>query len=535
MTSTTSPRRDVTESPLQVLPAIFRLLAVGALLSTVFVLTGSAQERSMSEQEKMEAQMEAEMQAEMEMEEAMEREMSESYGGSGGRSRLSTAGSIQETLLESFQKSFVSNISSLNLDALLVDSSQIPEVSKGPVLMGDAEKAYQAGNFPLAMQLYFGFLATEYEQATGPLQSVKFSKLLVRPVWQTRWAVSYTVRGDTDVTDPSPIQLGAGSSRSGGQRSGQPPRGRFGQGGNPDDVDEEMEMEMEMQMEMEMEMEAEMERSRQQDRGGSGRPSSTSAFAQTQSREMLSPGAKEELDQFLGLVADVVSAEFSKRHAQGDFGVALISVGAEKPAEDAAENRSIARSSTRAPAVKFEIPSDSENSVDDLIAEAPDAAPMWVPGLMFYGEGDSKEITKLCAFDQVDLLLHFDITLKQRNDQVKNICRCRLIHVAANKSLAVSKGIDNTEAANQAASGRGTNEGYVKDSLANLFIIIDRDAKAIPLPKMSAAAAKTPRRFTACQFKRHEPADVGRSSSLPIAWTRRSRGCRVRLSNCRRR
>ena len=116
---------------------------------------------------------------------------------------------------------------------------------------------------------------------------------------------------------------------------------------------------------------------------------------------------------------------------------------------------------------------------------------MWQPGLVYLGSGTSDESIAAAKAANVDLVLHFDVILKPgRNDTVQNISRCRLLHVAAGKSIVTSKGMDSWEAAQFAAAGRMDERAYVQEQLANLFAIIDRDVKVIDFPKLSPDVAR---------------------------------------------
>ena len=129
------------------------------------------------------------------------------------------------------------------------------------------------------------------------------------------------------------------------------------------------------------------------------------------------------------------------------------------------------------------------------VAEALDLVeqpmPMWLPGIVYLGQGTSNEILPNAKQANLDLLLHFDVVLKEgRNDYMQNLSRCRLINVSTGKSMGISKGMDSAEAARLAATGRSGERRYVEDQLANLIMIIDRSAKTTDLPRLSPAVAK---------------------------------------------
>ncbi len=127
----------------------------------------------------------------------------------------------------------------------------------------------------------------------------------------------------------------------------------------------------------------------------------------------------------------------------------------------------------------------------DALDESAEPRPLWKPGILFYGEGDSKDITKMAKADGIDILLHFDVYLKPvRNEYVQNVSRCRLIRVTDGKSLIVSKGIDSVEAMAMARTGRGSERDYVMGQLESLLAIVDRYIVTTDLPKLSPEMAK---------------------------------------------
>ncbi|MEO1524444.1 MAG: hypothetical protein AAFX06_03370 [Planctomycetota bacterium] len=96
-------------------------------------------------------------------------------------------------------------------------------IASGPVLENEARAAYASGDYKLAMNLLYGHMVAEYDDAQDVIRMAKFSRIMKRPAWQMRFGLSYTVRGDA--TDPQPIQDG-GSSGGGGFGAG-----GFGGGG----------------------------------------------------------------------------------------------------------------------------------------------------------------------------------------------------------------------------------------------------------------------------------------------------------------
>lgn len=115
-------------------------------------------------------------------------------------------------------------------------------IASGPVLENEARAAYGNGDHQLAMNLLYGHIVAEYDDAQNVIRMAKFSRLMKRPAWQLRWGLSYTVRGDS--ADPQPITEGSGSSGGGFGASGFGASGfggEFGGGGGFEGMEEQME------------------------------------------------------------------------------------------------------------------------------------------------------------------------------------------------------------------------------------------------------------------------------------------------------
>ncbi len=419
----------------------------------------------------------------------------DSYGGgSSQRGRTAASGpgsSPRQAAAGMLQGQFASLMG--DLAPLMSNSAQFAGVSTGPVLGGDAENAYRGGNYELALQLYYAHMVTEFDEARVNLQTVKYSSLLRRPVWQIRWGVSYAVHGDVSA-DPSPIfagktpqgspRNGRGNSRGGGQnqgddlneydeeagRGGQGGRGGGGRGGQQGREEEMEEYEDEMSMEF---------------GGGGGESDVSMSLALAPKRSMLDPTANATLEKYLGLVSQTVAQEFSTRYQQGDFGNAMCTLAA--PVADLEDEAGgpPARGESRQPQGR------PRGAIDDLLDSSPEGATLWIPGVSFLGEGDSKSTIQSAKGVGIELLLHFDVALKvDRNEKVKNTARCRLFNVATGKSLASSKGMDSLEIEQLAQVGRSNETTYVKDGLASIFLVMDRQVKAIDMPKLSPEVAK---------------------------------------------
>ena len=212
-------------------------------------------------------------------------------------------------------------------------------------------------------------------------------------------------------------------------------------------------------------------------------------------RQMLSASAKAELAKYLGLVESVVAEEFNKRFAQGDFGPLFTSVSAPVQVEPPTNNGFNNMASAPSP-----VPSSMSLALNDALLDAGEPLqPMWSPGIAYLGQVDSSDSAIAVAEDlQLDLILHFDISLKQiREGLVQNVSRCRLLQVAPPTDsqgrkrhlLITSKGMDNLESQQMAAADRMSEREYINDQLNSLWNLIDRDIKVIDLPKLSSEVA----------------------------------------------
>ena len=200
--------------------------------------------------------------------------------------------------------------------------------------------------------------------------------------------------------------------------------------------------------------------------GGGGQSASANPLAQLSGRSMLSPEAAQEVEEVLGLVVTILGEEYDSRFDQGDFGRGLA-----------------------------DVTSDSVSGVStefvDTLQSSPESLPMWRRGCLYLGSGDLSKNIKVAQADKLDLILHFDVLLKEtRGDTVQNISRCRLIHVPTGKSLGVSRPMDSLELT-QKSRAKGMNaRDYVTEQLSNLVAIIDRQAKMMDMPQLTPEIAR---------------------------------------------
>ncbi|GAA5506199.1 hypothetical protein [Novipirellula caenicola] len=379
---------------------------------------------------------------------------------------------------ESRQSASTSIFSSMNLAPLMAASIPAME-DKRPPLRKQSDEAFLDGRMATALELFFGNLVIEPEKASEQLNSVKYSAMLKRPVWQVRWGVSLAVRGD-DTGDRGTITEGSGgNSRNSGFRGDEFDTGEFGM-----------------------------------NEGGPMGGGNTAAANLDQT-------AEAELEDALGLVAEVIAEQFSLRFSRGDFGLALSSIAPpaavidpprddssdamEQEMDDSMEQERMERERMEQERMEMEMersmasgsefggPRAAEMDVVPPLDETPtidpglEPFPMWKPGIVYLGSVSSAEATTKGKARDIDFILHFDVILKEgREGAIQNISRCRMIRVADGKTIGLSKPSDSFEVQRPGTVARD----YVNEQVANLFAIIDRQMVLSAMPKLSPEIAK---------------------------------------------
>lgn len=359
-----------------------------------------------------------------------------------------------------------------------------------PTLKDAAQWAFQAGDQKTARQLMFAHMAAEYEDAESLIRSVRYSPLLKRPVWDVRFCAGLIVRnGAGDDVDPSPIPATGGSPRrvATPRATGSPPAAGSGRTADSS-MAERMAAALNRnrptpprqpkRVEPKQPPPGEVSSSGEEDSDlKSTTPDAANRSAGDESgppadglgqREMLNAQADEELREYLGLVAEIIGAEFVSRHQRGDFGSLL----AEMESQD---DTAATDGTADAP------PPSSVVPLDD------DALPMWKPGIVYLGQGSKQEILEQAQAAGLDMLIVFEVVLRtHRGTQTQNISRCRLIDVKSGDSIGLSRPIDNQHVAPDGE----TDEDYVRGQLQNLLEILDRDIKVIALPQLTPEIAR---------------------------------------------
>ena len=383
---------------------------------------------------------------------------------------------------ESRRSASTSIFSSMNLAPLM--AATIPAMEdKRPPLKKQCDEAFLDGRMATALELFFGNLVIEPTKASEQLQSVKYSAMLKRPVWQIRWGVSLAVRGD-DVGDKGAITEGSGGNqRNSGFREDDFSSDEFGMNGGP--------------------------------MGRGGNPTGEANLDQT---------ADAELQEALGLVADVTAEQFLLRFSRGDFGMALSAIAPPPPAVEIAnsipgdssesgmdaameqermEQERMEQERMEQEQMDMETSMSSSSGFGNNNAAAMESLqpldttpqinaslepfPMWKPGIVYLGSVSSAESTKKAKARDIDFILHFDVVLKEgREGVIQNISRCRLIRVADGKTIGLSKPSDSLEVQRPGTVARD----YVSEQTSNLFAIIDRQMVLSDMPKLTPDIAK---------------------------------------------
>ena len=395
------------------------------------------------------------------------------YPGSGRRPpagpQLATTGPTPWSLLSALQPDW-SPLANRIRGVFTAPPPQGPPPAVGPRLYLESQVAYRYGNLPLAMDLYFGHIARGGDSAEYQRDEVQFSPLFRRPLWRTNLGVSFAVRGDeVSPGERNPI-TDAGINGRGNRGGGFDEFGDFG--GPPEGMDQSMEEEMSMEMEMmemeEMEMGMGMGGPDEMGERSGGRPGGRRQPTQPAAPpepKLLKEDTVATLEQTLGLAMEIVRDGLSQRIRSGKFGRGLSDV----PESD--------------PSSLYRIGSLEVTGNEDL--------PMVMPGVVFVGEGQSRDTAIKANKANLDLLFHYDISLTSYpNGDVKNISRLRVVNCKTGKNLILSGAMDNSELLRLQNTGRGDPTSYINEQLETVWNIIDNRATAAPLPNLSPEVAR---------------------------------------------
>jgi len=171
--------------------------------------------------------------------------------------------------------------------------------------------------------------------------------------------------------------------------------------------------------------------------------------------------AQAALDANLGLVAEFLQIEFAKRQSAGAFGTIF--------------------NGMETSGIKLAQTSGGSSSVVSM------GLPMWIPGVDFVGEGNQTEMLKLAKANGVELLMHFDIIVKENRIATASTyaTRCKLLLVDTGETVGTSKLIDK----NEVTGKKKTVRELVAEQLTNLFEIIDKKVTLEPMPTLKPEQA----------------------------------------------
>jgi hypothetical protein len=329
----------------------------------------------------------------------------------------------------------------------------------GPTLRNEATVAFRYGNLKLARELYYGFLARGGKAATEDLQELKFSGHFRRPVWQLRWGVSMGVHGDTAVAGFSPIRVGGGTDAPNGQQVD-----GFGDSAMSDPGVSDPRMSPDSRSDSSDIREEGMEDG-SSDLDSFGQPiDRNAAVAAAPEAQITDESIQMRFEEVMGSVATTLAEGMKTRFERGQFGPAFANVDPE--------------STEQGDTVGGEFVSPSEPR-------------MWIPNVVYLGEESSDETVKIAAKAGLDLLLRFDVAIKEmRNSMPQNLTRVRVVDVRDGKPLVMSGAMDNREVAKAVAANRGSAEKHIADALEKFWPIMDSKLSVIPFPKLTPEVAR---------------------------------------------
>lgn len=359
-----------------------------------------------------------------------------------------------------------------------------PAESFQPTLYEQAALAAHQGDQRLALALFHAHLLAERDSAAAALGSVRFSPMLRRPVWALRLGVSINTRIPPDlVDDPQPVRdgdkkptpgnradygmsLDSSSEPSsieppGSQPAPARPAGRAAPGtpsppGSPAELGGSLE-----QMSAPSALPA---------NGGLALPGAPVPGLPVPGQPGMGPAADAgglaakvaTLDRDLGLLAEVMQAELSRRIRDGKFGPAL------------------AELTSRGAALADKLPPNTSGH---------EALPLLAPGIEFVGNGIAAQVIETARASQIDLLVHFEVIVKPlpRSEETQYQARCRVVNVATGDTLGASKLIDRREVT--LAARRSNIRAVVDELLQPALQALDSKGAVAAMPTLKPQQA----------------------------------------------
>ncbi len=351
-----------------------------------------------------------------------------------------------------------------------------------PTIYEQAALAAHHGDQRLALALFHAHLLAERSSAADALSSVRFSPMLRRPVWALRLGVSINTKTPPDLADdPQPIRDGekkagersqsdyASSAGYGYESSGmetpgaQPPAARPpARRAAPGSPSAQPSPAVASSSLGEMSASPALASGAEGQSTGLQLPGQPAAGQPVDAGGVDSAEVEELLDRDLGLVAEMMKAELSRRIRDGKFGPAL--------AELTAQGAVLA---AKAPET----------------ASGSDASPSWIPGVEFVGSGIAAQVIEKARTNQIDLLVHFEVIAKPiaRSEESQYLACCRVVNVATGDTLGASKLLDRREIT--LAARRSSVRAVVEELLQPAVTALDAKSSVVAMPTLTSQQA----------------------------------------------
>jgi len=334
-----------------------------------------------------------------------------------------------------------------------------------PTLGEQAALAFHFGNQRKAIALFHAHLIAEQESATEGFEAIRYHPIARRPTWAIRVGVSLNPRvAESLIDNPEPIREGdelklpagrAGGGSGAESMTSPAPRARTGRqpvAGTPGSP----EMSTEMAASQDPAMLAAMGMTE-----GAGAGTAAARVAPP-----MNPGvaaaelADQTLDLHLGMVADLTKAELTKRFSTGRWGSVMprLATAGAALAEKASQS-------------SLALPTEAALDIG-----------MWIPGVDFVGTGSAEQMITKCREQEIDVLIHFDVLVKETRAEPQYDARCRLINCLTGENLAVSKSINKRDVL--LAARKSSNAVIVADLMKPVFDALDAKVAAVAMPPL---------------------------------------------------
>ena len=368
-----------------------------------------------------------------------------------------------------------------------------------PTLVEQAALAFHYGDQRKAMALFQAHMVAERESAGEGLEAIRYNALARRPTWAIRIGVSLHARvAEALIDDPEPIREddvapeannrgpGAGLAAGGGAARGR--GGRAARGSAAGSAGMEMgEMGMPgasgaagassglmagagaAALGMPGGMAGEMgsgEMMGSDGMMGIGGMMNGAGGQQPKMAPAVNPAiaaaasAQQTLDSHLGMITELVKTQLTTRFNSGKFGSVLPDLAAKGPAlaEKAAQTGA-------------SLPTSSSGGIL-----------MWMPGVDFVGTGDANSMITKCRENEIDVLLHFDVIVKETRAEPQYDARCRVVNCASGENISVSKAINKRDVL--LAARKRSNAAVIAELMQPVFDGLDAKVVAVAMPPL---------------------------------------------------